>query len=56
MNSVEPGSEGEALGLKVNDLVVSIDGKIIGKDSTVREALASVPAGKTLKVEVISRR
>jgi hypothetical protein len=53
VGTVEPGSNAEAMGLKVNDLVLSIDGKTIGKDATIREALAGVPAGKALRVEII---
>jgi hypothetical protein len=53
VENVEPGTMAEAMGVKANDVVVCIDGKAIGRDSTVREALAGVPAGRTLRVDVI---
>lgn len=53
VESVVPESAAEALGLKPNDLVLSINGKTIGKDSSIRESLSSVATGKTLRVELI---
>jgi hypothetical protein len=53
VENVEAGTMAEAMGVKANDVVVCIDGKAIGRDTTVREALAGVPAGRTLRVDVI---
>jgi PDZ domain-containing protein len=53
VESVEPGSLADSLGLKPNDVVLSIGGKKIGTETTVREALASLKVGDPVKVEVL---
>lgn len=53
LESVEEDSQASDLGLKAGDLLLSINGKTIGEGTTIREALASVPVGEKLRVEVI---
>jgi len=53
VESVTPGSLAESLGLRAHDVVLSIAGKKLGADATLREALASVKTGESVKVEVL---
>lgn len=53
LESVEEDTQASDLGLKAGDLLLSINGKTIGEGTTIREALASVPVGEKLRVEVI---
>lgn len=54
VESVTSGSLAESLGLKANDLVLTIQGRKIGAgETTIREALASVPAGEMLKIQIV---
>ncbi|MBI3819569.1 MAG: PDZ domain-containing protein [Planctomycetes bacterium] len=54
VESVVAGGQAESLGLKANDVVLAINGKKIGAGmTTIREALAAVPPGAQLRVEVV---
>ena len=55
VGAIERGSPAEKSGLKLGDIIVSINGRTIPDTSTALNAIAEVPPGKSVPVKVIRR-
>lgn len=56
VGSVEAGSPAEKAGLKVGDIVLSIDGKEIDSSSELRAGLRDKKSGDTVRIDVLRGR
>jgi pimeloyl-ACP methyl ester carboxylesterase len=50
---VLPGTTAEAAGLKVNDVLLSIDGRTIDAPAAVNQTLSQLPTGRPIKIEIV---
>lgn len=53
VEEVESGSLAERIGMKVYDIVVSINGSIVGRPEDIRAALAAIDSGADVEIDVI---
>lgn len=50
---VQPGEPGEKAGIRAGDIVLSVDGKDIGRDQTLSFVVANIAPGKRVPIELI---
>jgi serine protease DegQ len=55
VGAIERGSPAEKSGLRLGDIIVAINGRTVPDTSTALNAIAEVPPGKSVPVQVIRR-
>jgi serine protease DegQ len=55
VGGIERGSPAEKSGIKLGDVIVSINGRQVGDTSAALNAIAEIPPGKTVPVKVVRR-
>jgi serine protease Do len=53
VGEVVPSSPAEKAGLKIGDVILSVDGKTVGDPSALRNLVADIPVGKEVRVGIV---
>jgi Do/DeqQ family serine protease len=56
VNQVMPKSPAEAAGLKVGDLILSVDGKVIKDPRELQRVIADIDIGKSIEVQILREK
>ena len=55
MGAIERGSPAEKSGMRLGDVIVSVDGRATANTTAALAAIAEIPPGKTVPVRVVRK-